>query len=683
MPEAAMDTRKTPASALLDHARRTAHQAERDDLLDDRDADAVHASPEEAHAAFLDKNSVPRMLATAMLVEALSERDQAAIRRRSGLAVVVEVAHPEMVQPVGDALRTAGAFAEIFRRSGTKRTQDLPDQGCDTVAALLGGGSNIAGVSQAPERYLPSTLTAAADIRLKLGAPTPKAVRTVITLVTGRRPRKLPPLAGLTFLDACSAIRRNSSAAACRKRLAAMVDARQAVVATSDAPPLEHVFGLGEAKEWGLALVAAVDVWRTEGIPWAEAVQGDRAAVVAGPPGTGKTSFAVSLARSLKLKLHVASASAWFTNNSGHLGDVIRAISNTFQEASANGPSALLIDELDGVPSRESLDNRHRDFWTPVITALLQEIDSAASSSANLIIVAATNYPDRLDPALVRPGRLNRVLRIGLPDAEAIVGILGQHLGNHVPPGADLTPLGVLGLGATGADVAGWARGARAAARADGRPVAMADLVRQVCPPETRDPATVRAIARHEASHAVIGEVTATSTLDVVTIVERGAWAGSTNARLTNPVMMTSAQVEALACTQLSGRAADEIFGEPTSGAGGERFSDLATATALLASKAASWGLSGSLLYRGDHSEMHALLRADGALRDSTARELDRLYVRTLGLVRANLDRIERVASRLVERRVLGGDEVRAIISETPTTPGSEVGAVGGGPHAR
>jgi len=677
-----VNSNSTPALTLLDHARRLARQADEDGFPDIDAEPAIPASAEEAHAAFLDINPVPRLLATAMLMEALSERDRAAIAKRQGLAVVVEVAHPDMIAPVGDALRAAGPFSEVLQRSGSSKSQDRADHGCDKIASLLGNGANIGGVSQAPARYLPSTLTVAADIRLTLGAPTPAAVRTVIALVTGRRARKVPPLAGLTFLDVCSAIRRNSTAAACSRRLAVMAAAKQAVVATNDAPPLEEMHGLGEAREWGLALAAAVEDWRSKGIPWAEAVKGDRAAVLAGPPGTGKTSFAVSLAKSLKLRLHVTSASAWFSNNAGYLGDVVRAITTAFQEASANGPAVLFLDELDGVPSRDSVDPRYRDFWSPVIGCLLQELDSAASSSANLIVVAATNYPERLDPALIRPGRLNRILRIGLPDAEAIAGILGQHLGDEAPPGADLTPLGTLGVGATGADVAGWARAARAAAQAAGRAVTMDDIVGQVCPPETRPPETVRAIARHEAGHAVVGEVVASSTLEVVTIVERGAFAGSTSGRLrSNPTMMTAAQIDALAVTQLAGRAADEIWGEPTTGAGGERWSDLAVATNLLASKAASWGLSGSLLYRGDRSEVQALLR-EPEFREAVGRDLNRLYAVSLRLVRENRDRIERVADRLVERRVLGGAEVRAIIADTPPTPVREANAAEGGPHA-
>ncbi|WP_193763156.1 AAA family ATPase [Methylorubrum sp. Q1] len=673
-----MNSKKTPAYTLHDLARRTARAADEKGYLDLGAAPFEPASPEETHAAFLDENTVPRMLATAMLVEALSEREQAAIGVRNGLAVVVEVAHPEMVAPVADALRTAGTFSEILQRSGSNRSQDRADFGCDKVANLLGAGANVAGVSPSPTRYLPSTLTAAADMHLTLGAPTPRAVRSIIGLVTGRQPRKLPPLAGLTFLDVCAAIRRNSSAATCAKRLAAMAAAKLAVVATNDAPPLEQMHGLGEAKEWGLALAAAVEEWRS-GRPW-ESLP-DKSVVIGGPPGTGKTSFCVSLAKSLKLPLHITSASAWFSANGGYLGDVIAAINSAFTNASANGPAVLFIDELDAVPNRDTLDSRHQSFWTPAVTALLLALDSAASSSANLVVVGATNYPDRLDSALVRPGRLNRVLNIRMPDADAIVGILRQHLGNALPE-ADLTPFGILGGGASGADIAGWARAAKAAARSAGRAVAMDDVVRQVCPPETRPPETVRAIARHEASHAVLGVVTATGELEVVTVVERGSFAGCTNVRLQNPAMMTSAQVDALAVTQLAGRAADEIWGEPTCGAGGERWSDLAVATELLATKAASWGLSGSILYRGDRAEAQALIRADGKFREGVERDLNRLYARALRLVRENRDRIERVTDLLVERRVLGGAEVSAIIADTPPTPVHGVEDTAGGLHA-
>ncbi|MCJ2026452.1 AAA family ATPase [Methylobacterium sp. J-067] len=628
----------------------------------------------------LEETSVPRLLATAMLDAALTRRDRRAIAKRNGIALVVEVGSAEMILPVNEALRELGDFLEICRRDGSQRSAHRPDIGCEQIASLLCRGYNTAGISQAPERYLPATLTAAADIRLRLGFPSPRVVRALIRHVTGQVARGLGSLAGLSFLDVCSAIRGNGSARDAVRRLNAMAAARRAASPTAAAPHLKDTHGYGEAKDWGLTLAAAVEEWRAGHRPWSSIP--DRNVVLGGPPGTGKTQFAVSLASTLGLPLVTSSVSAWFTAGSGYLNDVVKAIDNTFSEANAVGPCVLLLDELDAVPNRETTDSRHRDFWTPVVTSLLLALDGATSNAANLVVVGATNHPDRLDRALVRPGRLNKVIAIGLPDADAVVGILRQHLEGDLP-GADLEGFGVLGAGSTGAEIAGWAKTARAIARAEDRSMTVADLVRVVAPTDDRPPELVRAIACHEAAHAVMTEVLGVGDLACVTIVERGDLAGRTRSRLRNAQSMTAAQVDDLVVTTLAGRAIDEILGGANSGAGGPRHSDLALATGLIASKIASWGLHGRLIHRGDHGELGDLLKVDRHLQDEVEKELRRLHVRALYAVRENGRRIERVARRLLQARVLSGDEVRRIIADIPAeVVPTYVPPTDGGPHA-
>ncbi len=117
---------------------------------------------------------------------------------------------------------------------------------------------------------------------------------------------------------------------------------------------------------------------------------------------------------------------------------------------------------------------------------VLLALSSATSGpSSRLIVIGATNFPNRLDEALVRPGRLNRIVHIERPGVSDIAGILRQHLSGDLA-GENLMPLASIGTGATGADIAGWARGARMVARAAGRGMILADLVDQVAQPETR-----------------------------------------------------------------------------------------------------------------------------------------------------------------------------------------------------
>ncbi|SFM31186.1 AAA family ATPase [Methylobacterium pseudosasicola] len=635
---------------------------------------------DDARESLLENNGVPRLMAAAMLREALTPRQRRAIGKQNGIALVVEVAHPEMIAFVHDALGKVADIVETFRRDGSQRSTHKTTSGSDMVATLLGQGLNVCGISQAPERYLPATLTATADICVRLGAPSQKTVRGIIHLVTGQAARGLGSVDGLSFLDVCSCIRKGGKARDAVRRLAALQAARRSSGPTSTGRHLRDSHGYGEAKGWGLTLAAAVEEWRAGRRPWASIP--DRNIVLGGPPGTGKSQFAVSLAATLGLPLVVSSVSAWFTSGGGYLNDVIKAIDNTFSEANANGPCVLLLDELDAVPNRETVDARYRDFWTPVVTSLLLALDGATSNSANIIVVGATNHPGRLDPALVRPGRLNRIIHIDLPNAEAVVGILRQHLGDDLPE-ADLGAFGVLGAGSTGAEIAGWAKTARAIARAEDRSMTVADLVRVVAPQDDRSPELVRATAYHEAAHAVMTEVLAVGDLACVTIVERGDFSGRTSSRLRNAQSMTASQVDDLVVSTLAGRAIDEILGGATSGAGGARHSDLAMATNLVASKIASWGLAGPLLYRGDHAEIGDLLKLDRQLQDAVERELRRLHVRALYAVRENGRRIEGVARRLLQARVLSGEEVRHIIATTPTeVVPTYVPHADGAPHA-
>ena len=636
--------------------------------------------PDDARECLLEDNSLPRLMAAAMLREAMTSRERRAIGKKNGVALVVEVAHPEMIGFVHDALRLAGEFTEVYRRDGSQRSNHKPDIGSDQVASLLGRGLNVGGISQSPERYLPATLTAAADIRVKLAAPSQATVRGIIHLATGQSARGLGSVAGLSFLDICSAIRKGGKARDAVRRLAAMQAARRSSGAVATGRHLRDSHGYGESREWGLTLAAAVEEWRAGLRPWASIP--DRNVVLGGPPGTGKSQFAVSLAATLRLPLVVSSVSAWFASGGGYLNDVIKAIDSTFSEANASGPCVLLLDELDAVPNRETVDARYRDFWTPVVTSLLLALDGATSNSANIIVVGATNHPARLDPALVRPGRLNKIIHIDLPNAEAVVGILRQHLGDDMPD-VDLTPFGVLGAGSSGAEIAGWAKTARARALAAGRPMTVGDLVHVVAPPETRSPELLRAISYHESSHAVLTETLSVGEVQAVTLVPQGSSGGRCRATLRNSAAMSAAQVDDLVVSLLAGRAADEMLGEAHSGAGGERMSDLGLATHMVAAKMISWGLGGSLLYRGDYSEVGDVLRLDPALREAVRKELDRLHLRALYAVRENGRRIERVAHRLLQARVLSGDEVRQIIRDIPAeVVPTYVPPAQGGPHA-
>lgn len=217
------------------------------------------------------------------------------------------------------------------------------------------------------------------------------------------------------------------------------------------------------------------------------------------------------------------------------------------------------------------------------------------------------------------------------------------------------------------------------AAAAQGRRMVTADLLAQIAPPETRSPGELIATARHEAAHCVSLQALSLGTVGSVTIVASGPFAGRTVSKLRDTMTMDVDAVDALVVSTLAGRAADAHWGKVTTGSGGRPGSDLAVATAIVAGKHASVGLGESLAYRGDQSQAVALLQIDPAFRRTVEEDLSRLNDRAAAFVRANEAVIDAVARCLVDRRVLGGDEVRAIIARhARARPGADARTTGG-----
>lgn len=187
-------------------------------------------------------------------------------------------------------------------------------------------------------------------------------------------------------------------------------------------PKIETLSGYGEAADWAMALKQDLSLWQSGELAWSEM---STRILLSGQPGTGKTLYARALCNSLRIPLVATSVARWL--EPGYLGDVLKRMSTTFVEAEAMKPAILFIDEVDGIGRRERRGEWDQ-YWTSVVNRALELLDGATKTSG-VIVVAATNTPEMIDPALLRSGRLERHITVPPSDIAALAGILRHHLG--------------------------------------------------------------------------------------------------------------------------------------------------------------------------------------------------------------------------------------------------------------
>lgn len=203
---------------------------------------------------------------------------------------------------------------------------------------------------------------------------------------------------------------------------------------------VETLSGYGAARNWAFDLKADLALWREGNLRWDEM---STRLLLSGPPGTGKSMFARALCNTLQVPLLATSVADWL--EPGFLGDVLQRMSGAFAFAAEKAPSILFIDEIDNIGSRQTspANRSHDDYWTSIINRMLELLDGA-SKREGVIVIGATNLPERIDPALLRSGRLETHIPIPMPDTDALVGILATHLGfdlEHVLASAPPPPV--------------------------------------------------------------------------------------------------------------------------------------------------------------------------------------------------------------------------------------------------
>ncbi|MGZ2484853.1 cell division protease FtsH [Rhizobium pisi] len=274
---------------------------------------------------------------------------------------------------------------------------------------------------------------------------------------------------------------------------------------------LESMPGYGEARDWGLQLSDDLADWKTGRIPWSDV---DTGLLLSGPSGVGKTIYARALANTCDVDLVVASAARW--QSRGHLGDMQKAMFASFEEAKKKAPAILFIDEVDSFTDRDREQSHNASYVRQVINSFLECLDGTAGREG-VVVVGACNNPSVMDPAILRPGRLDHHIRLGYPDAEARVGILRLHLRGDLPE-ADFSQFADDSFGLTGADIARLVRLARRVARRHRRAVTVEDVMSSLPGRVALSEKFRWALAIHELGHAAVAVATGARRIRAVSI---------------------------------------------------------------------------------------------------------------------------------------------------------------------
>lgn len=606
-------------------------------------------------AALRQKPSLDRILASAAVYFATS----AAVRRRldaePGLLVIVQVPEVAWIAPMAKVLMKDFASIEEAHSASPPKRGGSYDVDAGDVARLVSAGRSVAIVTTDPDVAIPDSLRVAADLTIVVGPLTARVVRRAARQFCGLHLRALRDgdLAGLALEDVVAAIRCGALVPATLHRVRRAAKRREGLLpGLGDGPRLDDIGGL-DAEVLGWARRRVEDIARITAGDRGAALE---SALLVGPPGTGKTMLAGAIARTAGIPMIATSIAAWFTRREGALGDVVQSMEAVVRQVELiPGPCVLFIDEIDAVPDRTVLPARGLDWWGPVVTGLLLKIDKIRTRRPAVLLIGATNLPDRLDPALVRPGRFDRRLEIRPPDEEGLLSILVSLVGEDLPR-ADLAEIARVGVGATGAAAKSWVEAARARARREGRSLETADLRHEVIPEDPRPTDTIRTIALHEAGHAVVAEALGQPVHRISCRSGRGTDGETAVGNL--PAHPTARDIEVALAIAMGGRAADEILGQ---GANAGALADLDMATGLAVAARRTLGLKEKLVHQ-DAKVARRSLATDPDLSAEVEGDLRRALDRAREIVTERREIVEDIARRLVERRVLSGDELRAML---------------------
>ncbi|MGB5866524.1 MAG: ATP-dependent zinc metalloprotease FtsH [Arcobacteraceae bacterium] len=407
--------------------------------------------------------------------------------------------------------------------------------------------------------------------------------------------------------------------------------------------------------------------------------------LLVGPPGTGKTLLAKAVAGEADVEFLSVTGSSFIEMFVGVGASRVRDL---FEQAKKNAPAIIFIDVIDAIgKSRASGGMGGNDEREQTLNQLLAEMDGFSGDGAPVIILAATNRPEILDPALLRPGRFDRQVLVDKPDLEGRVEILNVHIKDvKIAKGVEMRDIAVMTAGLAGADLANIINeAALLAGRADQKEVTTENfkeaVERQIAGLEKKSrrisPKERRIVAYHESGHALIAEVTkGAKKVNKVSIVPRGlaALGYTLNTPEENKYLMQKHELMAEVDTLLGGRAAEEVYiGEISTGAG----NDLERATDIIKSMATIYGMSdidiaGLMVLSKQTNQFLGGGQTSKDSSDEMSHKLDMHIKQTLNdrynavldILKENRAAIEQMTAELLDLEVISGKRVQEIIIE-------------------
>lgn len=402
-----------------------------------------------------------------------------------------------------------------------------------------------------------------------------------------------------------------------------------------------------------------------------------KGALLVGPPGTGKTLLAKAVAGEAKVPFFSLSGSEFVEM---YVGVGASRVRDLFKQAQAMAPCIIFIDEIDAIGKSRDNALGSNDEREQTLNQLLSEMDGF-STDKGLLLLAATNRPEVLDPALLRPGRFDRRIIVDKPDLKGRVDVLKVHAKDvRMDETVDLEAIALATSGAVGSDLANMINEAAINAVKNGRHVVsqkdLFDAVEVVLVGKEKKDRIMnneerRIVSYHEVGHALVSALQKDSEpVQKITIVPRtmGALGYVMHTPEEEKFLNTKSELEAMLVGLLAGRAAEEIvFDTVTTGAS----NDIERATSIARAMVTQYGMSDKFGLMGLESVQHKYLDGRAVLNcgEETAGEIDKevmlmlknAYDEAKRLLTENRDALDKIAAFLIEKETITGKEFMEI----------------------